>query len=280
MKLPWMKFFPSDWLSDEGLRSCSIAARGLWIDLIAMMAKSNTHGYLLIGGSPASVEQISRIAGEDADTTRKLLQELERNGVFSRDEDNVVFSRRMKRDEAERKSNADRQMRYQAKNRETKAEVKEYPKKDKADLPKRDTPKQRPTKEEWLAYAKTIVGWSIPDAENAYDYYESNGWKVGGKTPVKDWMACARTCSRRATKSVSQPTQSFSRTPIQKPAIQSSCESPPVEQINYDSVPVVMGLISTALKEGLSLALLKASTPKNVWDKAYEQASKETLCPA
>ncbi|NBS87661.1 MAG: hypothetical protein EBS60_06215, partial [Verrucomicrobia bacterium] len=83
-----MKFFPSDWLSDESLRSCSIGARGLWIDLLSMMAKSNTHGFLLIGGSPATVEQIARIIGEDAKTTRGLLEELERNGVFSRDEKN------------------------------------------------------------------------------------------------------------------------------------------------------------------------------------------------
>jgi hypothetical protein len=43
-----------------------------------------------------------------------LLEELEANGVFSRDEKNVVFSRRMRRDEAVRESDRERQIRHRA----------------------------------------------------------------------------------------------------------------------------------------------------------------------
>lgn len=63
MKLPWIKFYASDWLSDEAVRSCSIEARGLWIDMLALMAKSDNHGHLLIGGRPATSEQLARIVG-------------------------------------------------------------------------------------------------------------------------------------------------------------------------------------------------------------------------
>ena len=35
------------------------------------------------------------------------------------------------------------------------------------------------------------------DIESMYDYYESNGWKVGGKATMKDWKAAARNWCRR-----------------------------------------------------------------------------------
>ena len=263
MKLPWIKFFPSDWLSDESLRSCSIGARGLWMDLLAMMAKSNTHGFLLIGGSPASVEQISRIIGEDSQTTRKLLEELEANGVFSRDEKNVVFSRRMRRDEAVRESDRERQIRHRSKTPEPK---KEYPKRD-------ISPKsKRPSREEWIEYAKTIK-WASADAETAFDYYEANGWKVGGKAEVADWKACARNCARRSDSNDIRPK-------IQPKPAKASCDSPRPDPINYNSVDVVVGLIGTAVRERLSLAMLQASTPKAVWERAFQMANanKEAVC--
>ena len=264
MKLPWIKFFPSDWLSDESLRSCSIGARGLWMDLLAMMAKSNTHGFLLIGGSPASVEQISRIIGEDSQTTRKLLQELEANGVFSRDEKNVVFSRRMRRDEAVRESDRERQIRHRSKNPESKKEC-----------PKRDIKSKRPSREEWIEYAKTISGWNVADDEKAFDFYEANGWKVGGKAEVADWKACARNCARRSDSLEVKPKQV-----IQKPEQKSSCASPRPKPIDYNSVDVVVGLIGTAVRERLSLAMLQASTPKAVWERAFKMANanKEAVC--
>ena len=34
------------------------------------------------------------------------------------------------------------------------------------------------------------------DAEAFIDYYDSNGWKVGGKAPMKDWKATCRRWSR------------------------------------------------------------------------------------
>lgn len=47
----------------------------------------------------------------------------------------------------------------------------------------------KPTKEEAIAYASEI-GLETPD--NFFDYYESNGWKIGGKAPMKDWKAAMR----------------------------------------------------------------------------------------
>lgn len=37
-------------------------------------------------------------------------------------------------------------------------------------------------------------------AENFFDYYQSNGWKIGGRAPMRDWKAAARNWMRVAAK--------------------------------------------------------------------------------
>ena len=59
-------------------------------------------------------------------------------------------------------------------------------------------PKKRfvkPTLEEVQAYCKERN--NKVDAQRWFDYYSSNGWKVG-KNPMKDWKACVRTWERSA----------------------------------------------------------------------------------
>jgi len=52
MKQPWLKFFPSDWRADPALRMCSLAARGLWIEMLCLMHEARPHGSLLVNGKP------------------------------------------------------------------------------------------------------------------------------------------------------------------------------------------------------------------------------------
>ena len=40
-KLPWVKWFPSDWMSDQQLRRCSAATRGVWADTLNAMMLDN-----------------------------------------------------------------------------------------------------------------------------------------------------------------------------------------------------------------------------------------------
>lgn len=55
---------------------------------------------------------------------------------------------------------------------------------------------KKPTMDEWKNYCRELnKSWPDPDVESAYDHYEANGW-IRGKTKVKDWKACARTCYR------------------------------------------------------------------------------------
>jgi hypothetical protein len=99
VKRPAFQFYPSDWLRDPALRSCSLAARGLWTDLLCYMHEGTPYGHLALNGEPITDAQAARMVGTTVATYRKLLQELEASGVSSRDATNVLYSRRMVRDE-------------------------------------------------------------------------------------------------------------------------------------------------------------------------------------
>lgn len=53
-----------------------------------------------------------------------------------------------------------------------------------------------PSLETLQSYFPTIGG-TTQDAEAFFDHFEANGWKVSGKTPMKNWQAAARNWVRR-----------------------------------------------------------------------------------
>ncbi|SRR6266404_152842 len=98
-KLPWMKFYPADWRADPALRMCSLAARGLWMEMLSIMHEADPRGSLLINGNSIDAKQLAGLCGAPPRETIRLLSELEAAGVFSRANDGTIFSRRMKRDD-------------------------------------------------------------------------------------------------------------------------------------------------------------------------------------
>lgn len=106
MKRPAFQFYPGDWRTDAGLRLCSIAARGLWIEMMAVMHDGEPYGHLTLQGRMIDPEMLGRLVGESVGTIKRLIAELERNEVFSRTDAGVIFSRRMVRDEDARERRA------------------------------------------------------------------------------------------------------------------------------------------------------------------------------
>lgn len=98
MSNPWLKFYPQDWRADEKLRNCSLAARGLWLEMLAIMHRSDVYGYLLVNGKPATDAQLAVQVGALPDEVSLLVEQLETEGVFSRDRRGWIYSRRMMRD--------------------------------------------------------------------------------------------------------------------------------------------------------------------------------------
>jgi hypothetical protein len=98
-KLPYFPFYAGDWLSDEKLRACSFAARGLWTDLLCLMHKNDRRGYLQLNGKPVDCEALARMTGGTTEEVSRLLAELFNAGVTSVSEHGILYSRRMTRDE-------------------------------------------------------------------------------------------------------------------------------------------------------------------------------------
>lgn len=105
-KRPAFQFYPGDWRKDVQLRSCSIAARGLWVDLMCVMHDCEPYGHLVLNGRPMTHAQISGQIGLPPAQVKKLLQELIENGVARLTDEGVIFSKRMVHDEQVRNARA------------------------------------------------------------------------------------------------------------------------------------------------------------------------------
>lgn len=77
---------------------CSLAARGLWMEMLCLMHEAEPRGHLLVNGRPLLSSQLAALAGCSAKDADKLVAELEAAGVFSRNSEGVIFSRRIRRD--------------------------------------------------------------------------------------------------------------------------------------------------------------------------------------
>lgn len=92
-------WFWSDWLGDPAVRRLSPAARGVWIDCLALMATACPVGYLCDDrGRKLNHEEIARVtnAGSPVEVS-KLLAEILDKGVASVDRTGRVYNRRMVR---------------------------------------------------------------------------------------------------------------------------------------------------------------------------------------
>lgn len=98
MSVIWSKFFWQDWESDPAVRLCSLAAQGLWMRMLCIAAAHDPIGYVAVAGRGLDETSIARLTGCQESEVISLLGELDRNGVFSRDRQGRIYSRRMIRD--------------------------------------------------------------------------------------------------------------------------------------------------------------------------------------
>lgn len=93
------RWYFADWMSDPCVRASSLAARGLWMDLLCLAAanKDDAHGFVLINGKSPTPTALAKLAQTTVKVVKKLLSELSENGVFSRNKGGVIYCRRMVR---------------------------------------------------------------------------------------------------------------------------------------------------------------------------------------
>lgn len=92
---PAMLFYVNDWLGSADLRLCSLAARGLWIDLLCVMHTAEKRGFLQANGSKLEANDIAKLVSAPEAEVKQAVSNLERWGVFSRDGEGSIYCRRM-----------------------------------------------------------------------------------------------------------------------------------------------------------------------------------------
>ncbi len=106
VKRPSFQFYAGDWRRDTALQSCSLEARGLWIEMITIMHDGEPYGHLTAGGMPIHEDILAKMVGASVRRVNRLLIELRSRNIFGLTSDGVIYSRRMVRDEEIRKKKA------------------------------------------------------------------------------------------------------------------------------------------------------------------------------
>ena len=108
-KLPAFMFYPGDWQKDPCLRRCSKAAKGVWMDMLCLLFECPSRGaFVDASGKPWSDEEIAEAIGGDAGANLVHIAELVSKGVAQRDNRGAIFSRRVVRDEQNRRAATER----------------------------------------------------------------------------------------------------------------------------------------------------------------------------
>ena len=94
----WVKWYWQDYLSEAGLQLCSLAARGLWVEMLAIMTRASNKGYLQIGKVSVDNKMLAKLVRADEKLVSDLLSELESHTVFSRTKNGKIFCRRLVRE--------------------------------------------------------------------------------------------------------------------------------------------------------------------------------------
>jgi hypothetical protein len=109
-RLPFMQFYPADWIQDT--RALSLHARGLWIDLICALWVAPERGKIVW-----TFEAVENFTGRDEMESAAILSELHDTGVADVKFDYVkryvtLMSRRMMREESVRNQTRKRVERF------------------------------------------------------------------------------------------------------------------------------------------------------------------------
>lgn len=109
-KIPSWQHYPGDWMKDPGLRSCCLAARGLWAEVLNLTWECPNRGILArADGRPWTDAELARAVGSSAATVKRLKSELIDKEVCGVTEQGAIYSRRQVRDELLRVANNNRQ---------------------------------------------------------------------------------------------------------------------------------------------------------------------------
>jgi hypothetical protein len=182
------------------------------MDMICFMHEGTPYGYLKVNRKVILPGNLAVMVGVNLQDAERLLAELEECGVFERDEEGCIYSKRMVRDESLRNARAQGgKLGGNPALVKGKVNLKDNPKVENEDKQK-PTPSSSsssssskfiiPSLEEITEYIRSIS--ANVDPVKFHSHYESNGWMVG-KNKMKSWKAAITTWNTTA-KPTTRPT--------------------------------------------------------------------------
>lgn len=210
----WFKFYGTEYLSDQKIERLNPVERSCWITLLCL-ASVNETGKIkhltvqtLLNKSGVQFDPYHPEQWEEALSIFEKLEMLEMiqrvdvgtiviKNWEKRQEHNLTVAERVAKSRAKKKAvtsnvtNVTTEKNRIEKNRidintNTGAEAPPL------DVQSTSSKKfKKPSLEEVIAYCTERK--NTIDASNFIDHYDSNGWKIGGKSAMKDWKAAIRT---------------------------------------------------------------------------------------
>ena len=97
-KLPYIHFYPGDWLKDVAVQSLDFEQKGIWFEMLLLMFESEPRGYLTLNGEPMETEILAKFLKKTSKKTSKVVEILLSRGVAKMDKNGCIFNARMVRD--------------------------------------------------------------------------------------------------------------------------------------------------------------------------------------
>ena len=214
-EVKWVKL-TVDMFDDEKIKIIQAMPEGdallvVWIKLVTLAGKTNDGGYIYISeGLPYTEEMLSVIMNKPISTIRLALDVFSRLGMTDNDTKGIFlinFEKHQSLDKLEKIKIQNRERKRLQRERQKMLPICDNTVTSHADVTEchaidieEDKDKEKdikkfikPTLEEVQAYCNQRN--KGVDAQKWFDYYTSNGWKVG-KNPMKDWKAAIRTWER------------------------------------------------------------------------------------
>ncbi len=82
----------AEWREHPGFRACSLTTRGIWLEMLCVMHYCQPRGFFAVNGIAPSDDEAARIIGCTVGEYRAAIDELEKYGVLSRNEDGLISS--------------------------------------------------------------------------------------------------------------------------------------------------------------------------------------------
>jgi uncharacterized protein YdaU (DUF1376 family) len=220
--LPYMQFFPADWLQDT--RVLSLSSKGAWIDLLCAMWTARERGRIRM-----RLSAYGRLIGATDERTAQILDEITDLGIAEREDGDdgsiTLWCRRMVRDANELEAQAEQRKQSAANaartrwakqrqseshapgmrsasatqcepdaNPETRSQSSKLHNTARGNEP----PSSIPTLDEVKRYAPSApVPISVECAVAFHDTQQAEGWITRNGHPIADWRAALRRYASR-----------------------------------------------------------------------------------